>query len=446
MPTSLHHHYYPYEEGDVVIEIGSGAGHYTLAIVERIGSTGVVYGIEASPHLFKCLKRNVSPYTNVYPKHIKVSPEDNSALHGIESETLDSLLVDLKDVNLLILQLDGLEAANLRTFKSWDKIHHLAIASHRTGTQAKEESEIKPILTQKGYAFTHEEQNEQNWIYAKKWHPHLIENFLSAEPIFIGGSGRSGTTLLRMILNAHPDLFCGPETSLIVDQYFYQAPNLEKLAQLLDLEHTDVEAIAQMSPYLPHFMHLLLSEVSYRKGKTRWAEKTPGNILQLQYILNNFPKARFIHMIRDGRDVISSLKTHPKYKIENGKRIPLNTQNPLSTCIRRWKKSVERGLHFRGHPRYYELYYEDLITKPEETLKALFQFLDLKWTPQVLEYHRATNAAQKDQLALKFPQNREALDQINQANQGKWKERLSNEEYNVILAEVGDLLKHLNYI
>ena len=93
-------------------------------------------------------------------------------------------------------------------------------------------------------------------------------------------------------------------------------------------------------------------------------------------------------MIRDGRDTICSLRTHPRHKVVDGKIVKLNTWHPIEPCLERWLNDVRTGLAFRGDPRYTEIRYEALVANPRETLTPLFDFLGEPFDERVLEYHR----------------------------------------------------------
>lgn len=151
--------------------------------------------------------------------------------------------------------------------------------------------------------------------------------------IVIAGCGRSGTSLLLSVLSCHPDLTAIPhETRALAD-----TP--------LRLEE------------LPH--------------QGRWVEKTPINVLNLPRILRALPDAKVIHLVRDGRDVITS--HHPKVEGQY-----------VTTA--RWVRDVSAGARSEDHPRVTVVRYRDLVQDYEPTLRNLCDFLDITWTERFIDY------------------------------------------------------------
>jgi hypothetical protein len=184
---------------------------------------------------------------------------------------------------------------------------------------------------------------------------------------------------------------------------------------------------------------------AYRKkcGKPLWADKTPRNVQALPYILEHFPRARLVHMLRDGRDVICSLRTHPRHRVVDGKIIPLHTWNPIEQCTSRWVQDVRLGLHHRGDPRYFEIRYEDLVQSPEATLRPLFEFLELPWEPAVLRFHEVRSTSRDP---TKFAQNPEATRPLQATALGRWRRDLNAADLAYVVREAGALLREVGYL
>ena len=126
-----------------------------------------------------------------------------------------------------------------------------------------------------------------------------------------------------------------------------------------------------------------------RQGKPRWGDKTPAYMLSVQRIGRTLPEARFIHLIRDGRDVALSQSARA-----------LNEQPPPAEQAARWvkriRKSREQAQALKG-ARYVEARYEDLVRDPEPTLRRICEFIDLAWDDGVLSYHeRAAERLERD--------------------------------------------------
>jgi hypothetical protein len=205
----------------------------------------------------------------------------------------------------------------------------------------------------------------------------------AAAPVIIGGSARSGTTLMRAMLNAHRKIAIGPETGL-----FCGGRDFAQLARTLQEPIETVRRDYQMSACLGEFIERLMQRGVTRAAKCRWGEKSPCNVRSLERVFQFFPNARFIHMIRDGRDVVSSLRTHPKYKWQDGNRVPTGICNPWPDCVAQWVFDTNAGLRWRGEPRYREARYEDLVRDPETVLRELLAWMGEEWDPNVLSFHR----------------------------------------------------------
>src|SRR6266508_118853 len=170
-------------------------------------------------------------------------------------------------------------------------------------------------------------------------------------PIFVVGCQRSGTTLLRLILDAHPNISCGPETRFLTDLAHVTTGSWKRLAQYGFPKQYWHEHIAGM-------FDAIKSDYARRAGKSRWADKTPRYALTLPFIDRLFPTCQVVHVIRDGRDVVAS-------------------------------HSVRAAGAAMTPDRYHELRYEDLVSEPEKTLRELLDFLDEPWDPAVLAHDRA---------------------------------------------------------
>ncbi len=189
-------------------------------------------------------------------------------------------------------------------------------------------------------------------------------------PIFIIGCGRSGTTLLRMMLDSHPRISAGEETKFLTDLQ----PIVGQHWNLLSAYGFSREWwLDRIRAFYGDFQ----AEYLAKRGKQRWAEKTPGYTFHLEYIAELFPDAQYVHVIRDGRDVVASFRDRWGY------RAGLRAANSV------WRESVVRARDFgarlpRG--RYHELRYEALVADPEQEMRGLLAFLGEEWDPQVLRY------------------------------------------------------------
>jgi hypothetical protein len=261
----------------------------------------------------------------------------------------------------------------------------------------------------------------------------------AASPVVVGGCGRSGTTLMRVILDTHPNICCGPESRLFLPRW----PSPRNLAKRFALPETHVAALLSASGSQAEFVEQFFAAYAAGRAKRRWAEKTPRNVQHLDFIFEHFPQARFIHMIRDGRDTICSLRTHPRHKVVDGRLIELNTRHPIEPCITRWIDDVRAGLQWRGDPRYIEIRYEALVTDPRQTLMQLFAFLGEPFDERVLDYHKQQGQSRDPRH---FPQNPEATHAMYTAAVARWQRDLTPDELALVQREAGPLLRQLGYV
>ena len=269
--------------------------------------------------------------------------------------------------------------------------------------------------------------------------------YVSTEaPILLGGCGRSGTTLLRVILDSHSQVCCGPESELFAATTRLNpgSAGAQRLSRKFDIPEERLDALIRESSSRAELIDRFFGVYRAQSGKQIWADKTPRNIQVLPFILEHFPRARIVHVIRDGRDVACSLRTHPRHRVVDGKLVKLDTWNPIEDCIARWVNDVQDGLRLRGDPRYHELRYEDVILATEPTLRKLLTFLELPWEPAVMSFHEVQSASRDP---LKFAQNPEATKPLQSSSIGHWQRNLSSDDLEIVMRAAGPLLRELGY-
>ena len=207
---------------------------------------------------------------------------------------------------------------------------------------------------------------------------------------FIVGVPRSGTTLLRLMLDAHPDLAIPPETNFIhlaaeacegasdPRQAFLETVTARGRWRDLHIEEASLaRSVAVIEPFdLGEALRALYRLYAEKFGKPRWGDKTPHYVRRMRLIRGLLPEAHFIHIIRDGRDVALSVKD-----LWFG-------ANSVEEAARRWRGSIEKARrHARELPHYLEIRYEDLVSDTEPTLRKICDFIDLPWNRSILDYH-----------------------------------------------------------
>ena len=214
----------------------------------------------------------------------------------------------------------------------------------------------------------------------------------ACDPVFVLGCGHSGTSIMIRILAEHPEIMAVEGESAA---FLKTDDGVQRLFSEWDLRARAAKA-------------------------SRWIEKTPPHIFQIGRFMAFRPEAKFILMVRDGRDVVCSLRHRAGY--EN-----------IEDRIDRWVYDNMAGMPYWTHPNVMVVKYEDLVEGPEATIRAIFDFLSLDFAPDAMNYHEREVLWYSDEL--KMPEsNEDIIDhknirnwQINQPifdGRGKWKDEM----------------------
>jgi hypothetical protein len=266
-------------------------------------------------------------------------------------------------------------------------------------------------------------------------------------PFFLVGCPRSGTTLLRNLLNSHPQLAIPGETQFLPT--FYRAwgnPRDARAAERLgrrilalwwiqrwaiDLAPRDFSACRTYAAML----EVLYGEIVRRDGATRWGDKTPAYALQVPVISEIFPEAQFVHIRRDGRDVAGSLvQTH----------IGPRESATAALFWRCYVETARRDGAQLGPGRYFEVRYESLLSDTATTLRGVCAFLGVPFDPRVLEQTSPDHGSFPDVYGPRRAGQRSATE-IVRSNSGKWRGEMSAADLARFESVAGDLLVELGY-
>ena len=257
--------------------------------------------------------------------------------------------------------------------------------------------------------------------------------------IVMGGAPRSGTTVLRKLFDQHPEICSGAETKLFVPAAY----NLEWLAQSYGIPLAELTAMRDGSSSQAAFIDAFATRVRKDAGKVRWAEKTPQNIRNLEWITARFPQASIIHIIRDGRDVVCSMRSHPDWRWVDGEWQKVLVPRSVESYARRWLADITAGLAWRDDPRYVEVRYEDLVTDPPVVLRSICDGIgaghDAEWLAQV---GQREPAAAPDAGQTKRPDYEGAVSAV---SVGRWRTDLNADEQAEVERLCGPQLRELGY-
>lgn len=277
------------------------------------------------------------------------------------------------------------------------------------------------------------------------------------DPFFIIGSGRSGNTLLRSMLVEGDGVVIPPESYVLgnVIRKYYE------LSHFQHIQWNEICAItlAVFDGY-PEFKwwdinvwnvydKLKNIEVEYRSLAyiikevyneyaiknavimKKWGDKTPLNTFHLNKIHQTFPNAKFVHIIRDGRDVAVSYKKAKLYQ-------------SLEEACTRWNDSVNEVKMFSKkilNNKLYEIKYEMLVSNPREEIKNVCNFLGIDFKESMLNRSQSNHLG--DVSGLNHHKN--VKNPINSSSIGKWRNTLSEEEKKTVNNLCYRNLKKLGY-
>lgn len=214
----------------------------------------------------------------------------------------------------------------------------------------------------------------------------------SKSPVFVVGCTRSGSTLLYdtilssgnfAVYRADSDVF-NRIVPVFGDRRLRSAKNRAKLMDMwLQSDHfklTGLDAGAIRAEILSDcrnagdFLRIVMDRTAQNQGVERWADQTNSHIHSIPRIKATIPNALFVHIIRDGRDVATSLN-HLGWPYEF--RCPWDKSHGLLISALFWESMVREGRKYgrRLGPDYLEVRYEDLVRRPRETLKVLGAFM-----------------------------------------------------------------------
>jgi len=221
--------------------------------------------------------------------------------------------------------------------------------------------------------------------------------------VFLIGCPRSGTTLLQRMLDNHPQLTVANDTHFITraakrELRRKSAPSLTsdlpkqvydyRRFRRMGLDLADVEKAAQGCKTYSAFVSKLYDIRAEHMGKPLSGEKTPDFCRQIPALNSLFPRAKFVHIIRDGRDTALSAMSWATATKGPGKW-SLWAEDPVGTCALWWRWQTGTGVrdgHALGNDLYYQLRYEHLVGDPSTELSAIADFLNIPDSEEMANY------------------------------------------------------------
>jgi protein-tyrosine sulfotransferase len=257
-----------------------------------------------------------------------------------------------------------------------------------------------------------------------------------SSPFFIQASGRSGTTLLRTILLRGDELIIPPESNYLIPELIIQflknsSKSWRDLVAILILHLREaqgqeyfgywkadlarIERVCLELPVESRSLHQVVQTIFLDgcNSNKLWGDKTPILLFAQEYLSFLYPNAKYIFLVRDGRDVIRS-------------RIDHRSDATIDNSIRRWNESCEIIFKAKGmlSPEKYKiLRYEDLVSEPEVEVQRVCEFLSVSYSPKMLDHEirqELGDAGKSHHVNTRKPINTDSI--------GRWKNYFSHQE------------------
>jgi hypothetical protein len=261
-------------------------------------------------------------------------------------------------------------------------------------------------------------------------------------PVIVLGVGRSGTTLLRVMLDRNSELAIPYESFFVVPlaRRHGRRPRLEafvndlgRFYQLYEwgIAPEDVRLRLRKGMTTGEAIAAVFEVYAESEGKPRWGDKTPLYMQHLPLIERLFPAAVWVHLVRDGRDAALSFLSLPEGF--SGK----TWAQPRTTAqfAARWRTEILAARRLGGP--YLELRYEDLVTEPERELRRVCEHASLPWEPQMLDHTGVREVAE-------MPEHRN-IAKPPTVGLRDWRNEMSREDALAFEAVAGDVLRDAGY-
>lgn len=266
-------------------------------------------------------------------------------------------------------------------------------------------------------------------------------------PLFVLGVSRSGTTLLRVILDRSPGIAIPDETFFIPQlAHRHTSPidpdafldDLRRLPRLAAWEVSTEELAARLLPTMSvgEALAATFSAYAAKHGKARWGDKTPMYMRHLGLIERLFPDAQYVHLIRDGRDAALAFLDMPEGVVTRTWAHPRSAAGFACEWLTEVSRARDLGRRL-GPSRYFEIRYEALVADAERVVRSVCDFAGLPFESAMLEYAGAVDVSSKPHhQRLLQPPTRAVRD---------WRTQMRRADALAFEAIAGGLLAELDY-
>jgi hypothetical protein len=249
--------------------------------------------------------------------------------------------------------------------------------------------------------------------------PAIIENGAGSLPDFL--KKMKDFWFRREVKNINRPTYWAGLCDDISEEAFY--PALDRFEKNILDSKDENERLKASRDFVDRLMTAFLME----RGKGRWAEKTPKNTIMTDFLLDLFPDAKIVNIIRDGRDVVASMVDRQIWPVQANHRVQSirkGTKITVENASYYWNANLAFSMNLgQKYPNsYYEIRYESLVLDPSNEIRALAGFIK----------------EEPDDNMLKYP--------INANSIGRWKELFSEDDKSVFKENAGQLLIDLGYV
>ncbi len=277
----------------------------------------------------------------------------------------------------------------------------------------------------------------------------------STAPVFVVGGPRSGTTLLSAMLAAHSAFDCGPETHFL-SRWSRLAPS--ERARILDpadwperatayvcslslgkrpihpmfgLEREEIRAwMAVRPPSLASMLESLTAQRALRNGAPRWVEKTPRHLEVPELIVETWPRARIVRIVRDPRDAAVSLT-----------KVPFGTPSLLTNLSVLARMNEAAADFYRTSGVALTVRYEDLVATPERELRRICEFIDVDYEPGMLDDRSGATGVAAEHEWWKG----DATGPLDRSRSGRWADEMPPAVQHYAALNLGLMLEEHGY-
>jgi sulfotransferase family protein len=261
-------------------------------------------------------------------------------------------------------------------------------------------------------------------------------------PVIVLGVGRSGTTLLRVMLDRNTTLAIPYESFFVLPlgRRHGRRPRLDdflddvgRFPQLREwgISPEDVRPRLREGMTTGEAIATIFETYAEQRGKRRWGDKTPLYMQSLPLLERLFPDALWVHLVRDGRDAALSFLALP----EGFSGKTWAQPRTAAQFAARWRAEILAARRLRG--RCLELRYEDLVAEPERELRRVCEHASLPWEPAMLDHTGVSEVAE-------MPEHRN-IAKPPTAGLRDWRSEMSREDALAFEAVAGDVLRAGGY-